>query len=94
MSTYELKKIVQYLSVLTLYSILPVQIVSDISTAVQAGAGGIFLSICSGKEYPMDKHSKNIIIFFVSMLLASLVTFSILYLLPLTESGRAPPHIA
>ncbi|HAG13729.1 MAG TPA: hypothetical protein DCG49_07695 [Ruminococcus sp.] len=39
----------------------------------------------------MDKHTKHIIIFFVTMLLASVVTFSILYLLPLTESGRAPP---
>ncbi len=39
----------------------------------------------------MDKHTKTITIFFVSMLLASLVTFSILYLLPLITSGRAPP---
>ena len=39
----------------------------------------------------MDKHTKHILIFFVTMLLASVVTFSILYLLPLTESGRAPP---
>ena len=42
----------------------------------------------------MDKHTKHRIIFFVTMLLASVITFSILYLLPLTESGRAPPYIA
>ena len=42
----------------------------------------------------MDKHTKHLIVFFVSMLLASIVTFSVLYLLPLTESGRAPPYIA
>ena len=42
----------------------------------------------------MDKHTKHILIFFVTMLLASVITFSILYLLPLTKSGRAPPHIA
>ena len=46
------------------------------------------------KELSMDKHTKHTLIFFVTMLLASVVTFSILYLLPLTESGRAPPHIA
>ena len=39
----------------------------------------------------MDKHTKTIIIFFVSMLLASLVTFSVLYLLPLVTSGTDPP---
>ena len=39
----------------------------------------------------MDKHTKHIIIFFVTMLFASVITLSILYLLPLTESGRAPP---
>jgi hypothetical protein len=39
----------------------------------------------------MDKHTKHIIIFFVTMLLASVVTFSILYLLPLMTSGTAPP---
>ena len=42
----------------------------------------------------MDKHTKHRIFFFVTMLLASVVTFSILYLLPLAESGRAPPYIA
>ena len=42
----------------------------------------------------MDKHTKHILVFFVTMLLASVITFSILYLLPLTESGRAPPYIA
>ncbi len=42
----------------------------------------------------MDKHIKHRIVFFVTMLLASVITFSILYLLPLTESGRAPPYIA
>ena len=35
----------------------------------------------------MDKHTRIIIVFFVTMLLASVITFSILYLLPLTESG-------
>ena len=39
----------------------------------------------------MDKHTKTIIIFYVSMLLASLVTFSVLYLLPLVTSGTDPP---
>ena len=39
----------------------------------------------------MDKHTKTIIVFFVSMLLASIVTFSVLYLLPLVESGNSPP---
>ena len=39
----------------------------------------------------MDKHTKHIIVFFVTMLLASVITFSILYLLPLMTSGRAPP---
>ena len=39
----------------------------------------------------MDKHTKIIIVFFVTMLLASLVTFSILYLLPLVTSGNSPP---
>ena len=39
----------------------------------------------------MDKHTKHILVFFVTMLLASVITFSILYLLPLTESVRAPP---
>lgn len=42
----------------------------------------------------MDKHTKHILIFFVTMLLASLVTFSILYLLPLDTSGSSPPHWA
>ncbi len=40
----------------------------------------------------MDKQTKHILIFFVSMLLASLVTFSILYLLPLVTSGTDPPE--
>jgi hypothetical protein len=35
----------------------------------------------------MDKHTKHMIIFFVTMLLASVITFSILYLLPLMTSG-------
>ncbi len=39
----------------------------------------------------MDKHTKHILVFFVTMLLASVITFSILYLLPLMTSGRAPP---
>ena len=39
----------------------------------------------------MDKHTKHMIIFFLTMLLASVITLSILYLLPLTEGGRAPP---
>ena len=39
----------------------------------------------------MDKHTKTIIVFFVSMLLASLLTFSVLYLLPLVTSGNSPP---
>ena len=42
----------------------------------------------------MDKHTKHTLFFFVTMLLASVITFSILFLLPLTESGRAPPYIA
>ena len=42
----------------------------------------------------MDKHTKHLIVFFVSMLLASLITFSIMYLLPLIDNGRAPPFIA
>ncbi|MBR3418188.1 MAG: hypothetical protein IKG82_05810 [Oscillospiraceae bacterium] len=41
----------------------------------------------------MDKHTKTIIIFFVSMLLASLVTFSVLYLLPFAASGTDPPQL-
>ncbi len=41
----------------------------------------------------MDKHTKHTLIFFVTMLLASVITFSILYLLPLMTSGRAPPVI-
>ena len=40
----------------------------------------------------MDKHTKTMIIFFVSMLIASIVTFSILYLLPLCTSGNSPPQ--
>ena len=40
----------------------------------------------------MDKHTKTMIIFFVSMLIASIVTFSILYLLPLCTSGNSPPE--
>lgn len=40
----------------------------------------------------MDKHTKIIIVFFVTMLLASLTAFSILYLLPLVASGTDPPH--
>ena len=40
----------------------------------------------------MNKHTKHRIIFFVMMLLASLITFSVLFLLPLIESGRAPPN--
>lgn len=40
----------------------------------------------------MNKHTKHRIIFFVTMLLASLITFSVLFLLPLIESGRAPPN--
>ena len=39
----------------------------------------------------MDKHTKTIIVFIVSMLLASLLTFSVLYLLPLVTSGNSPP---
>ena len=39
----------------------------------------------------MDKHTRIIIVFFVTMLLASVVTFSILYLLPLVSSGTDPP---
>ena len=39
----------------------------------------------------MDKQTKHILIFFVTMLLASLATFSILYLLPLVTSGNSPP---
>ena len=39
----------------------------------------------------MDKHTKIIIVFFVTLLLASLATFSILYLLPLVTSGTDPP---
>ena len=42
----------------------------------------------------MDKRTKIIIIFFVTMLLASVVTFSILYLLPLIGNGRSPPNAA
>ena len=42
----------------------------------------------------VDKHTKTIIIFFVSMLLASIVTFSVLYLMPLVTSGNSPPHQA
>ena len=40
----------------------------------------------------MDKHTKHLIVFFVSMLLASFITFSALFLLPMIESGRAPPN--
>ena len=40
----------------------------------------------------MNKHTKYRIIFFVTMLLASFITFSVLFLLPLIESGRAPPN--
>ena len=40
----------------------------------------------------MNKHTKHRIIFFVTMLLASLITFSVVFLLPLIESGRAPPN--
>ena len=39
----------------------------------------------------MDKHTKTIIIFYVTMLLASIVTLSVLYLLPLVTSGTDPP---
>ena len=39
----------------------------------------------------MDKHTKHILVFFVTMLLASVITFSILYLLPLVTSGTDPP---
>ena len=42
----------------------------------------------------MDKHTRIIIVFFVTMLLASLVTFSILYLLPLVSSGNSPPILS
>ena len=40
----------------------------------------------------MDKHTKIIIVSFVTMLLASLTAFSILYLLPLVTSGTDPPQ--
>ena len=85
-----MKKKVQYISVLTLYSIPRVQIVSNISAAVQTGAGGFSFSAGIRKGLSMDKHTKTIIIFYVSMLLASLVTFSVLYLLPLVTSGTDP----
>ena len=39
----------------------------------------------------MDKHTRHILIFFVTMLLASVIKFSILYLFPLVTSGNSPP---
>ena len=42
----------------------------------------------------MDKQAKHILIFFVTMLTASVVTFSILYLLPLVTSGNSPPILS
>ncbi len=42
----------------------------------------------------MDKHTRHIHIFHITLLVASLTAFSVLYLLPLIGNGRSPPSAA
>ena len=42
----------------------------------------------------MDKHTRRILIFHITLLVVSLAAFSILYLLPLIGNGRSPPNAA
>ena len=39
----------------------------------------------------MDKHTKHLLFFYSALLLASVSAFCIMFVLPMTESGRSPP---
>ena len=39
----------------------------------------------------MDKHTKHLLFFYGALLLASVSAFCIMFVLPMTESGRSPP---
>ena len=42
----------------------------------------------------MDKHTKHLLFFYGALLLASVPAFCIMFVLPMTESGRSPPVTA
>ena len=42
----------------------------------------------------MDKHTRHILIFHITLLVASLAAFCVMFLLPLIGNGRSPPNAA
>ena len=42
----------------------------------------------------MDKHTRRILIFHITLLVVSLAAFCVMFLLPLIGNGRSPPNAA
>ena len=42
----------------------------------------------------MDKHTRHILIFHITLLVASLAAFCVMFLVPLIGNGRSPPNAA
>jgi hypothetical protein len=66
------------------------------SAAVQSGASraASLFQFCIRKEFPMDKHTRHILIFHITLLVASLAAFCVMFLVPLIGNGRSPPNAA